>query len=502
MPEANAPDGVETSLKPDQGSVLPRIKLGETGFLALKTSNGKIYEEANKAFRMPALTRVVDEMRLSPPVAIGLNATRILMNRAELYVEPFDASKKHRDRAQFLMDCLNDMEDSLQVTMQNVFPCLEYGFGILEKVYRRRLKSNGSKYNDGLIGIRGLKPRPQPTIYRWDWSEDGRELLGVSQSIANVEQNARFQGLKDKNGLIPIPRNKFILFTIDQTNGNPEGSSILKAAYLAYKQLTLLTDNMLTGVSKDTQGLPLVQIPPEYMAEDASLDKKAVYETCKQIVNDLASGEQRGIVFPMAYDEQSKSKLFDVSLLESKGGKAYDVLAIIQALQANILSVLSCDAVKMGANQAGSLSLQDGDTNMLAMQVSYRLGEIADAMNRDLVRQLWELNGFDLAELPKIKFKDISSVSIETFTKGIQRLASTSTMEINRANLNKIYEVMGFQLPPEDEPVHIDELPAIITGQQTNASQGLAVGTTGKGTSTTAIDNGINPSDNNADNVG
>lgn len=502
MPEANAPDGVDSSLQADKGTVLPRVKLGEQGFKALKTNNGKIYEEANRNFRMPNLLRVVDEMRLSPPVAIGLNATRILMNRAEMYVEPFDESKKSRDRAKFLLTCLHDMEDSLQVTMQNMFPVLEYGFGVFEKVYRRRLKSNGSKYNDGLIGLRGLKPRPQATIYKWNWSDDGRELLGVSQSIANVENSGRFQGLKDKDGLIPIPREKFVLFTIDQTNGNPEGNSILKAAYLAYKQLTLLTDNMLVGVAKDTQGLPLIQIPPEYMANDATPAQKEVYNTCKQIVNDLASGEQKGIVFPMAYDDQTKGILFDVSLLESKGGKAYDVLAIIQALQANILSVLSCDAVKMGANQAGSLSLQDGDTNMLAMQVSYRLGEIADALNRDLVKQLFELNGWDTSEMPTIKFKDISSVSIETFTKGIQRLASTSTMEINRANLNKIYEVMGFTIVPEDEPVHLDELPVNMTGQQTNASEGLAVGTTGKGTSTTAIDNGENTSDNNADNVG
>ncbi len=70
MPEANAPDGVATALQPDTGAVVPRLKLGATGFNVLKTSNGRIYEEANAAFRMPARIKVVDEMRLSPPLIV------------------------------------------------------------------------------------------------------------------------------------------------------------------------------------------------------------------------------------------------------------------------------------------------------------------------------------------------------------------------------------------------------------------------------------------------
>jgi hypothetical protein len=94
MPEANSPDGVSTALQPDNGTVVPRIKLGSTGYSTLKTSNGRIYEEANAAFRMPSRIKVVEEMLLSPPVAIARNAIKMLMNRSEMYVEPFDDSPK------------------------------------------------------------------------------------------------------------------------------------------------------------------------------------------------------------------------------------------------------------------------------------------------------------------------------------------------------------------------------------------------------------------------
>jgi len=503
MPEANSPDGVSTALQPDSGTIIPRIKLGAQGFNVIKTSNGRIYEEANQAFRMPARIKVVDEMRLSPPVAIGMNAIRMLMNRAEMYVEPFDDSPKHRERAKFLHSCLHDMEDTFQQTLQNTFPVLEYGFHISEKIYRRRLRSNGSKYNDGLVGIKALRTRPQATIEKWNFSEDGRELIGVSQSLANLENGYRFSNLMDENGLIKIPREKFILFNVDPTNGNPEGNSILKAAYLAYKQLTLLTDNMMTGVAKDTQGLPLLEIPPQYMAPDASDDQKAMYEVCRKIVDDLASGQQRGIVFPMAYDPDTKGKLFNVSLLESKGGKAYNVLEIIKTLQANILSVLSCDAVKMGSDTAGSLSLQDGDTNLLAMAVSYRLGEIANALNKDLVQQLWSLNGWDLAELPQIKFKDVSSTSLEEFSKFVQRVFSVGGIEVTRDVLNKIREIGGFKLLDENAPVDVDNLSTTLAGKSSSSAEGMAVGTgLVNGGTSTSNKGGKDNSAQNANNKG
>lgn len=496
----NSPDGVSTALQPDSGTTVPRIKLGSTGFNTLKTSNGRIYEEANAAFRMPARIKVVEEMLLSPPVAIARNAIKMLMNRAEMYVEPFDDTPKHRERAKFLHSCLHDMEETFQQTMQNTFPVLDYGFHISEKVYRRRLKINGSRYNDGLVGLKCLATRPQASIEKWNFSEDGRELIGVSQSIASLENSYRFTSLVDEDGLIKIPREKFILFNVDPTNGNPEGNSILKAAYLAYKQLTLLTDNMMTGVAKDTQGLPLLEIPPQYMAPDASDDQKAMYEVCRKIVDDLASGQQRGIVFPMAYDPDTKGKLFNVSLLESKGGKAYNVLEIIKTLQANILSVLSCDAVKMGSDTAGSLSLSDGDTNLLAMQVSYRLMEIANALNRDLVPQLWSLNGWDISEMPVIKFKDISRASTESFSKYVQRVFSVGGMEIDRAVLNRIREVGGFDLLPEDMPVQEDMLSTTMAGKATSAGEGMEVGV-GNGVEGGTSKGGGKKSDNSAENM-
>ncbi len=349
-------------------------------------------------------------------------------------------------------------------------------------VFRRRLKNTGSKFNDGLVGLSGLRNRPQNSIARWNFSDDGRTLVGISQSIVNMERNERFKPLLNSSGFIDIPREKFILFRCDPTDDNPEGTSILRPAYLAYKQLSLITDQMLTGIAKDISGVPLAKMPPEYMDPEASPAQKATYLNMQSIVANASSGQSAGVIIPTMIDPESKIDMFSFELLENKSGKSFDLESIIKMLQANILSVMGCDSITMG-DKGGSLSLQDGDTNMLAMGVSYRLSEIANTLNKELVPILWELNKWDTSRMPNISFKDVSSVSLEEFSKFLQRVMSVGGLEMDRGVMNKIREIGGFDILPEDAPLDKENLSTTLAGKASSAGQGMAPGTSGNGTS-------------------
>lgn len=478
MAEDKTPTG--NAIEADEGISMPRIKLGETGVSALKMASGRIYEEANINFRYPNMIKVVQEMKCSPPVSIALGAINTLMNRAEVYVEPVEGeTDQDKERRRYLHSVLHDMDNSWQSTMQSISTYKEYGHQVSEMVFRRRLRRNGSKYDDGLVGLAGLKNRPQSTIAKWNFDETGRNLLSISQSIANVENPHRFQNLVNTEGYIEIPRHKFVLFRADPVDDNPEGVSILRSAYLAYKQLTLLTDSMMIGVSKDVAGIPYAQLPPQYLDPEASPEDKAVYDATRKIVDGMIDGTSSGVIFPKLVDPETKADLFSFSLLEQKSGKAYDLPLIIKMLQANILSVLSCDSVVMG-NDGGSLSLQDGNTNLLALQVAYRLSEVASTLNQELVPMLWKLNGWDTARLPQIKFKDVSSVSLEEFSKYIQRVMSVGGMEMDRGVFNKIREVGGFEKLPEDMPIDKENLSTTLSGKESGAAEGMK--TAGEGT--------------------
>lgn len=498
MADTNTPTGQETTA--DAGVTKPRIRLGEVGFSALRMRNGQLQEEANQQFRMPNLARVVSDMSYSPAVSIGLGAINTLISRAQVYVEPVvGETVTDKTRREYLLSVLHDMENSFQSTLQNINTSKEWGHQVSEMVFRRRLLVNGSKYNDGLIGLVKLAHRPQATIAKWNYDETGRNLVSISQSIANVEDSYRFKSQTDENGYIVIPREKFLLFRSDATSDNPLGSSCLKSCYLAWKQLTLLEDHMMTGVAKDTSGIPVARIPVQYMAVDANDSDKAFFSNIQAILDNIADGTAKNIILPSSVDENGK-EAFHMELLEQKGGKAYDLPLIIRQLQANILSVLSADSITMGADKSGSMSLQDSDTNMLALRVSFLLSQISDTFNQHLVPLLWRMNGWSAERLPAIKFKDVSSVSLEEFSKFLQRVMSVGGLEMDRGVMNKIRDVGGFELKPEDDPIDEDNLSTTLAGKSSSAGEGMAVGKTGDGTSDKpgGKDNSVDNKDNKA----
>lgn len=499
MATKKKPKENSAALAADEGAVIPRMALGESGFGALKVANGRIYEEVNQAFRPEQFFRTIDEMRKSAIIASALNAYKMLLSRVKWHVEaPVGASDQEKERAKFIQSLKDDMEISWEEFIADVIEYLPYGFSVQEKVYRRRLKKNGSKFNDGFVGLRKLSPRPQETIERWEFSQDGRELVAVCQSIANLENGYLYQSLTDDQGLIRIPREKFMLFNADATRGNPMGNSILKGVYLSWKQMTMLKDQELLGIIKEAAGLPLIRIPAKFMAEDASDEDKAVYEVCKKILKNLKEGTSEGIIFPTFIDPESKKDMFDVSLLEKKGMNGASIDTVIKRYQDEILSTLAVDILKSG-NNPGSFSLSDGDTNVLALAMSHRLNEIASVLNNDLVPSIYALNGWTDTELPKFVPSDISSVSLEELSKYLQRVASTGLLEVDREVLNRVREAIGVRVKPEDEPVDKEAL----STNTSNSGKGMEPGRSGDGTSRIGGgSSGQDRSTNNNDNKG
>jgi hypothetical protein len=476
-----AEDSTDNSagLSADSDASLPRVRFSEQGFSGLRVTNKQILEEANRVFQFPAFLKTVSEMRANPTVAAAFNVYRMLISRVKWTVEPPEnATDDQKARAKFVQQCMHDMEGSWGSFISEVLTYLEYGHSVQEKVFRRRLRNNGSKYNDGLVGLRKLAPRGQDTIKDWIFSDDGRDLMAIGQSTVNLENSFRYKNLvTNENGVIEIPRVKFLLFTADATKGNPQGRSLLKPIYLAYKRLELLQDQELLSIAKDLAGIPLIEIPPKYMDPNASPEDKAVYDMCKRIVDNLANGEQRGLVFPKMADPESKLELFKVSLLERKGS-GVNLDAVIQRYRMEILQALCVDVIAMGQDEGGSFSLADSKTNMLTLALSHRLGEIAEVLNTDLVPQLFALNGWTDEELPKFKAGDIEEVSMEEFSKLVQRVASVGLVEIDRPWLNKIREVAGIEPLPDDAPVDKEKL----TGASSNSGKGMEVGRSGNGT--------------------
>lgn len=468
------------ALQPDSGSSIPRIKLGETGFLGLKQVDNKIYEEANKAFRYPQFIKTVNEMRNNPTVGSAMNVYKMFLTRVKWSIEPpVGATDVEKQRAKTFESMLEDMTEPWSDVISSMTTALEYGFSVNEIVLRRRLKKNGSKYNDGLVGIKKLPTRSQDTIAGWVFSEDGNELLEIEQSLAYVSNAYRYENRKDKNGNILLPIDKVLLYSVSKTKGNPEGNSIYKNIYLAYKQLTLLQEQQLISVAKDVQGILKITVPPRYLAIDASEEDKAVAVAFQQIIDNYNAGRQRGLLVPDVKDENGNSS-FGYDLMESKGSKKNDVESIIKGLQRDILQALSVDILQLGTD-GGSFALAESKSSILAIAIDSRLREISNVLTK-LIRVVYEQNGWETDKLPTFKYEDTEEVSLEDFSKAIQRIFSTSAVEVDRAVLNKIRVALGVDPLPDDAPVDKEALPAALTGETSKSGAGMGVGTSGTGT--------------------
>lgn len=469
-----------------------QFRLGEIGYLGLKVSSGVAQEELKRELNFPASLTTYKQMSYHAVIAAALALYEVMVTKVEWKVQPPEnATAEEITRSKFIAECMDDMDHSWLEFLQEIISMKTYGFAVHEKVYRRRLKTKGSKYNDGLIGWKRLPARSQDTIDKFLFGNEGRDVIGVSQNVSLVQDSYnRFANIKDQE--IDLPLYKILLFRTGKNRGNPFGRSALRDCYFSWKFLTQIEEIEATGVARDLQGLPIISIPSQYMTSDASASQKAFYETAKNIARNVQINQQGGIVLPSDVDPETKTPLFKLELLGTEGKKNFNTEAIKNYHKNNILTALFSDILIMGQSTTGSYALGNLKNNLMGIAVEAILKDIQEVLNNDLIKQTYELNGWDTARLPKFIYDDFQEENLEEFSKFVQRVASVGLLEIDRPVLNKIRSSMGVELYPEDTPPQDD----IMSGN--TSKSGNELGNPNEGSRTS--DNGQNDNDNNLEN--
>ena len=481
-------------LQPDVSTnAPPRIALGNQGYPGLKITSNQIQQESVRKLRMPFLINEIDEMKRDSAIASALTFYKMMIARCDWAVKaPIGSSETTKERAKFITSCINDMDESWFSTVQTFLSSIDYGFAINEMVFKRRTKNN-SKYDDGLVGLKSLSPRAQQTHYEWDYTEDGRTLNGWWQSTRYLPVGNRYTSLAGKEKVF-IPRNKFLLFRTSPENGNPEGSAALKAAWIAWRYKKAIEEEQMKGIARDLGGLLSLGIPARYMSPDASPAEKAVYEETKRYGRNVANGEQSCLVLPSDVDPETKTKMFSVDLMTSQGSRGYDTVKILGSLQSQILVTLFADLLQMGADGGGSFALSDNKKDLVEFAIEYRLKEIADVLNSELIPRLYEMNQWDKKEMPVFTHSNVTTTSLDEIGKFLQRTAATGLVEADRQILNIVRMAAGADPFPENEEPN----EKYLTGSTSRSGDGMEAGmSNGTGDS---VDK-QNSSDNNADNA-
>ena len=472
---------VDTEVSLESGdNETPTLTMGETGFTGLLTLSGQVMEECSHELRWPEAINTYKRMAKDGAIAPALELVEMMIARVPWTVKiPEGYEEQLKDKANFVRQCIDDMDQDFQSFIKQVVSYNRYGFSVHEKVFRYRLREKGSKYNDGLIGIKKLPIRSQDSIERWYWKNNGRELAGCIQNVMlpGVESSNGWDFVSTSSNQTmekKIPRKKFLLFRNNPLKDSPCGTSPLNGAWQAWKYKQAYQESEAIAVAQDSNGFKVLYIPPEYMTTDASEDKKEAFEEYKKILSNMHQAKQSGVILPLIVD-QDNNKMFELKFESITGQKSYDTNAIINRYTSEILTALFADFLSLGSNGSGSFSLAESKISVVEMAIQSKLDEIKSQLNHDLIKQLFELNGWDTDVLPYLDYGSVGTESLDELGKFIQRVSATG-------NLPKVPEVINWIMKAADIPYRVDlglsteDLTKILSPDTSASGSGMTEG--------------------------
>lgn len=471
-----------------------RFKLSEMGYLGISMFNGVSKDELKQELNWPSSVKTFKTMSYHSTINSALTLFDNLIGKASWSMKPpKDATEEEKKQCEIVESMMIDMEETWPEFIRDILSMNVYGFSVHEKVYRRRFKANGSLFNDGVIGWKKLPIRAQETIDKFIFSSDGNEIQGVKQTLTGVtDYSNRFANRKKQE--VILPKSKILLFRSGKHRGDPFGKSPLRDAYLAWRFLTALEDLEATGVSKDLNGLPILYLPPQYLSADASDSQKAIKTYYENAMRNLQMNQQSAMILPNAYDPESKQPLFKLELLSVDGKKAFDINKIKDYYKNLIVTSLFSEVTSMGQTQVGSFALGSLKNTMTGLAAEAMMKVIVEVLNRDLIRQTYELNNWPVDRAGTLDYDGLEDVDLESLSKAYQRYSSTGLLELDREVLNAVRESVGI------DPLDNDLAPQrdILTGNTSRSGDGLA--TAGEGTANSP--SGKDTSSNNTENKG
>ena len=388
----------------------------EIGRIGQKRYGGTFYEEFLRELRGKKGIETYREMAENDDtIGAILFAVEMLIRQASWNVEPGGDTPKDKEAAEFVEQCMHDMQDTWTDTISEILSFLTYGWSFHEIVYKRRMgktrdQKTRSKYNDGSIGWRKLPIRAQETLYQWEY-DDEDNLIAMTQ-------------LPPPNyGLITIPMDKAMLFRTKSRKGNPEGRSILRNAYRSWYFKRRIQEYEGIGIERDLAGLPVFTAPEDIAIWDEDDPDMVKLRTgMEAMVQKIRVDELAGIVKPHG---------FEFELLNSGGSKQFDTNAIIQRYDTGMAMTVLADFIFLGHQQVGSFALSSDKTELFSMAIGAYLDIICETFNSQGIPQLIDVNGshFDgITDYPKLAHGDIENADIQKLAAYIKDMTGVGIL--------------------------------------------------------------------------
>jgi len=337
----------------------------------------------------------------------------------KIAVKPADDSDAAKQEAEFLQSVLDDMDHSLDDHISESLSYLTYGFSWFEVVYKRRegdfrSPKKNSKYEDGRIGIKKIAIRAPWTVEGFEVDKQTGEILGMYQEAVWGKTPSM------------IPVEKSVYYRTTSLNNDPSGRSVLRNAYVSYQYLNKIQSYEAIAIERELHGVPVGRMPAEYMSSDASDDQANLRGQFERILRDLKNNEQGYALLPsdLYVDSDGKptsQRLMDIELITANGSRSIDIDPIVKRYQHDIARSLMAEFLMLGSS-SGSYALSKTKTDLFLRSLESYINTIVDALNKQLVERLWQLNGLPWDTMPKLVAGDVAPHDLREIASFLRNL--------------------------------------------------------------------------------
>lgn len=405
------------------------VNLRQLGVSGLRRYGPYIYEEFLPELRWPGAGRIYQEMADNDAV-IGaiMYLAEMLIRGCTWEVQAQGSSDVDKEAAQFLRECMDDMDMSWANTISEILSMLTYGFSFHEIVYKVRRGPNEasskyrSAYSDGRIGWRRLPCRAQTSLAEWEFDDEG----DVAAFIQRCEPDFN---------TVRIPLSKGLLFRTRISKDNPEGKSLLRNAYRSWFFKKHFEEIEGIGIERDLAGFPVLTAPEGLdLWNDSDPNMVKMRADAEALVASVRRDSEEGILLPNGWD---------LRLLTSGSSRQINIGETIERYDNRIAITMLSDIILIGNNRTGSFALADTKKSLLAGALQAQVLNIADVFNAHAVPRLFALNDFPgLEKLPKIVPSGIQTPSVQEVALMLRAMG----LSINKDKelLSYLWHILGF----------------------------------------------------------
>jgi SPP1 gp7 family putative phage head morphogenesis protein len=361
---------------------------------------------------------IFDKMEHDEQVKVSFDLKKRIILSKGWDVIPASEEEEDIKKADFIKF---NFEESYEGVFDNsiaeILSAMQYGFSVTEKLY----KILEDKDYKGMIGLRTLKTRPPHSIEFF--LEDNGDI--------------KKDGLKQwqSEGQVPLPQDKFIIYSYNSKFGNPYGQSDFRDAYRSW----YIKDKLIRfeAIYLERHGNPFML--GKYKRGASKDTQDALLNILNRLQTKTSAKVPEDVTIELLEVAKSGEQAFQSSISkhDTKISRAF----------------LLPELLGFTDREGGSYSLGKEQFDLFYMLVESWQKQVEELINEHLIKFLINFNFENVEVYPKIKFKTLTKIDktklFEVWLKAIEKGAVIATIEDEKI----LRETLGFKVRTEEDEI-------------------------------------------------